>query len=326
MSIQLLSIKSPQVGKWYIKTIGNQQTGALLHNPGTGHKANWLVPRVFPYSFAKIKFRWTELVNDEETAKNATIIVDGKVRKKYISYQKFFNSGLIIGTREEYVEYLRETEVHPHVLEVTSNDGSSLEIILQIAIKITSPLLAIALEDFLGVANGLIGEAIFNWANTQSNAAIRQIDTDKVKKSISIDGIYFINYLNNLFRITNRGIQIEHVAVINVPVAERSKDVLEREEAVQKAIKDTLISAQKRDQLLLLNEATAAQKQTELTFQEGMYKAKGELINAIKEALEAQNKAYGLGGLKSLYLGGGNNILEKIIEGNFVSNGLSNNP
>ena len=136
---RLLTFLSPEAGKWYIITKFNKEVDAILYdpkNPDPAKNPSSLRVLGWPYGRGNMKLQFTEFVSDIETAKNA--IIDNPRspdfgKKKYISYQTFFNSNLIIGTRQEYVDHLNKIEAHPAVVEVTTDDGASLEIIIAIS-------------------------------------------------------------------------------------------------------------------------------------------------------------------------------------------------
>lgn len=313
MARKLITFITPKAGKWIITTRFDKEVEATLYDP-TSTKPERNPPSLiilgWPYGRGKIKLRWTEFVADAETAKTATL-PNGK--KKYLSHKTFFDSNLVIGTREEEVDYLNQIETHPAVVEITAADGGTVEMVIMIAFEILDPILTRKLEDFLGYATGFVIEAFRLWAATKNFKDLRAVDT-KDNPAIPHEIDDKIKVLNTNDFIP-KGFCIPRVAVIAIPIAERSKDLLEAEENVAKQLNNALAAVHKKEIELQQNEAQEVRNTTEIKFRKEDAAIKIDLVTKSSEGLAKVNKGWGEGGLERLYIGGGqSNSMQNLVE------------
>jgi hypothetical protein len=307
--MKFLTLLTPRAGKWFIITKFKKEIRSVLYDPRDPNKK---VPSagllVWPYGLADIKLTWTELVDSEETAKTAKVPKD-PAQKKYKSYRKFYNSNMIIGTREEHVKYLNLMEVHPAVVEVTAKDGGSLEILVMITYEVTDPIKTRSLEDFLGYGANIVTEIIRDWCAKKEFHDIRAIETKDIKKDDS--DIYSRIKEDNKKLFEPNGFRIENTAVIAVLVAERSKDLLESEEDIKKEENYAKVAEKTKNAEIALNVAQEARNEAEIKFQTALTDLRIKENKESAASIAEQNKAWVGGGLTHLYISGGEQLSSK---------------
>ncbi len=315
MSRKLITFVTPEAGKWIIVTKFDKEIYSILYDPTSDkpeHNPPSLIVLGWPWGQAKIKLRWPEFVSDKETAETA--VLKGTDIKKYKANPRtFYNSQLVIGTREEYVDYLNQFETHPGVVEVTSKDGGSVEIIISVVIEILDPIATKKLEDFIGFTLNLVIHAFRQWAAEKKFHELRNIktDDDKLVPGEIYDRLKVLNKKD--FR--PKGFWVPRITVNAVSVAHRSKDLLETEENIAKQANNAQAAVYEKDTELQLNLAQEARNSSELKFRKEDAAIKKELVNGSAEALAKINKSWGEGGLQRLFIGGGQSTpMQNLVE------------
>ncbi len=270
---------------------------------------------VWPYGTSKVKLRWKEEVADVESAATEMITINGVERKKYINLRQFLKSKLVIGTREEWVDIMKN-ESHLDVAEVISEDAASLELVLQISVEIGNPIKAKGLEDPLGQIHNQVISVVREWASKKKFKEIRQVAGTDILSEIDKD----ITKLNNSDFFTSNQFKIlGFPAIPYIFVAEESQDFLNAEENI--GIEENNTKAQERilKQEELKAKGQDAMNEVNMKFIEKKYKAHADFINKTSENLakvaEASNKGLPQG-LKYFNQGGGTlSTLESILLG-----------
>jgi len=305
---RLLTFLSPEAGKWYIITKFNKEVDAILYdpkNPDPAKNPSSLRVLGWPYGRGNMKLQFTEFVSDIETAKNA--IIDNPRspdfgKKKYISYQTFFNSNLIIGTRQEYVDHLNKIEAHPAVVEVTTDDGASLEIIIAISFEITDPISTKRIEDFLVYGTNFIIEAFRLWCNSKTFRENRMIKTED--SAIPDEICDQINKLNKK-EFSENGFFVPHVAVTVVAVAERSIEFLESEQRIAEEANKALANISTQEIELLKNKTQGVRNDTKVKLLREEADIQIDVIEKTSVGIAKQNAAWGgKTGLRTLIMNG----------------------
>ncbi|MDB5255270.1 MAG: hypothetical protein JWL92_646 [Candidatus Nomurabacteria bacterium] len=320
---KLITFLSPKAGNWYITTKFDKEIDSFMYDPKNTTDPTKNPPSLiilgWPFGKGLTKLEFTELVSNEETAKSATIDNPGNPdhgKQKYKSYRKFLTSNLIIGTRQEFVDHLNKVESHPAVVEITTNDGASIEMILQISFEILHPLLTKTVEDFLVYGTSFVVEAFRLWGNKHSfiqNRAINTNDDPTVKDDVwdRIDAL-------NKKEFGAVGFNVCKVAVIAVDIAERSKGFLDSEQDIAKEENKSKAAVFTKQTGLELNKLQDAQNDTELKFRERDADIKIKMVKQSANGLAKINAAWGgKKGLDRLYLGGNHaSPMQDLVEAN----------
>ncbi|MBY0328720.1 hypothetical protein K2Q02_01355 [Patescibacteria group bacterium] len=337
MARKLITFVTPSTGQWLIITEFDKELKAILYDPGKPEdniskniiknkynddlrlektsEVSSLKILVWPRGLGLTKLRWTEFVTDIQSAKLEKVKdrITGLERKKYTSIKTFLNSNLAIGTREEWVPYLNKVETHPAVVEITSSDGGSVEMVINIALEILHPLLIKNVEDIIAYVTSFVVEAFRLWGANKSFKDLRSICTtdDKTIHDEIFDKLTPLNEKDFI----EKGVWVNRVAVMEVAIAERSKDLLESEENVAKQKNNAAAAVHQKEIELELNQAQEARNASELKFRKEDADIKANLIEKSSEGLAKINKGWGKGGLKRLYIGSGNtNSMQSLVE------------
>lgn len=350
MARKLMTFVTPRTGQWLIITEFDKELKAILYDPGKPedniskndkkntynddpmlektNEVSSLKILVWPRGLGLTKLRWSEFVTDAATAKLQKSVdrITGREKDKYASIRTFLNSNLVIGTREEWVPYLNKVETHPTVVEITSSDGGSVEMVINIALEILHPILIKEVEDIIGYVNSFVIEAFRLWGAKKTFKDLRAVcTTDEHKEDTEIDSTVKTKTLHDeIFeKITplnekdfiEKGVWVNRVAVMAIAVADRSKDILESEEAITKKANQAKEAQSQLAIELLENKAQEARNASELQFRKEDAEIKVNLIKESSDGLAKINKAWGEGGLERLYIGSGNaNPMQSLVE------------
>jgi hypothetical protein len=323
----LLSFTNTAPGKWLVFEKFGTPVKAILYDGDRGKtviveaKAGefktteiegvvTLKGMTWPNAQHLMKFRWTETVPDEETAKTAVYSV-GHPRagqKKYASCKKFLHSGIIIGTREEdNLPYLRQKEIHPVAIEFICRSGGSYVIVVQVTVEIHNPMAAIQLENFLESALGRVTEAILSWGKSKTFEEARAINVDDHKQIMVKDkqgnSRYYLEVINEDLK-EKLGITIPDVTQIEHFIGDASKKVFESENNTLEEGNKVKQAAFKKEARLEENIAQDAENKTELAFQTSLLDKIGEVQGKLLDKQIEIAKGYaGKNGLTYLSTG-----------------------
>ncbi len=323
----LLSFKNTEPGKWLVFERFGTPTKAILYDGDRGKTVIveakggefkhteidgvvTLKGMTWPNAQHLLKFRWTETIPDEETAKTA-VYPNGHPKagqKKYTSYKKFLHSSIVIGTREEdNVPYLRQKEIHPVAIEFICDGGGSYVIVVQVTVEIHNPMAAIQLENFLDSALGRVTEAILGWGKSKTFKEARAINVDDHKqimiKDRRGDSRYYLDVINEDLQ-EKLGISIPDVTQIGHFIGDASKSVFESENKTLEEGNKVKQAEFKKQARLEENIAQQAENTTDLAYKSGLLDKYGEVQGKLldKQAQIAKNYA-GNNGLTYLSIG-----------------------